>query len=251
MGRIVGCCSGPAPHAFLKKIFATCCGKSADFLYIFQKKLSSPPSNVSDLCKVSAPLDLTFNPNPLCLSCLLHPLLPRAAPCRQPWTPLAESLATVPGLLRCPLATTAAASHHGRLYRGPPPTHVCSVAAPHEHAVMATTAELRQPPPHLCAAACRHDRRRCLVAIAPDRRRLPMTVVWSNWQGDPRCRFCPEHENIDHLFFGCATAKYVWSMAAMIVGVPPCREEILHGWLIAAICWGLWVCRLIFALTKK
>jgi hypothetical protein len=34
-----------------------------------------------------------------------------------------------------------------------------------------------------------------------------------------QCRFCDEHENIDHLFFECVVAKTVWGYAKEFLGV--------------------------------
>lgn len=32
------------------------------------------------------------------------------------------------------------------------------------------------------------------------------------WRGDIKCRFCDENETINHLFFACPAAKYMWSV---------------------------------------
>lgn len=36
--------------------------------------------------------------------------------------------------------------------------------------------------------------------------------------------FCPDQENVDHLFFGCPLAKYPWSLVAVVIGAP-CRPN--------------------------
>ena len=76
------------------------------------------------------------------------------------------------------------------------------------------------------------------------------------WQGDKRCNFCLENESINHLFFDCAMARYVWSLVAYVVGADcrPCSLDQFWVWAkqflprggkfwyegLAAICWALW-----------
>jgi hypothetical protein len=45
-----------------------------------------------------------------------------------------------------------------------------------------------------------------------------------NWQGDKTCSFCCGDENIEHLFFSCPMAKYIWSLVAMVIGAD-CRPS--------------------------
>lgn len=44
-------------------------------------------------------------------------------------------------------------------------------------------------------------------------------MIRGNWVGDPLCRFCPGPENIQHMFFHCSTAKYVWSIICKCIGL--------------------------------
>jgi len=76
------------------------------------------------------------------------------------------------------------------------------------------------------------------------------------WQGDTKCRFCPELETISHMFFECSMAKFVWSLVAMVVGssCSPCSFDQFWEWVqkymptgskfhmvgLAAICWAIW-----------
>jgi len=76
------------------------------------------------------------------------------------------------------------------------------------------------------------------------------------WQGHQRCNFCLENESINHLFFDCAMARYVWSLVAYVVGADcrPCSLDQFWVWTkqflprggkfwyegLAAICWALW-----------
>jgi hypothetical protein len=79
------------------------------------------------------------------------------------------------------------------------------------------------------------------------------------WQGDVRCSFCNQNENITHMFFECFLDRYVWSLVAMIIGAD-CRSVNLEQYLIwcgrylplyknihmvglSAICWALWKSR--------
>lgn len=47
-----------------------------------------------------------------------------------------------------------------------------------------------------------------------------------NWAGDPLCRFCPENEDINHLFFGCS------------VPFPPLPLLAAHAAELLAVCVG-------------
>ena len=70
------------------------------------------------------------------------------------------------------------------------------------------------------------------------------------WQGDPKCRFCPENETITHMFFECSMAKFVWSLVAMVVGsnCKPCSFDLINTgngckntWLVAQnFTWWGW-----------
>jgi hypothetical protein len=39
-----------------------------------------------------------------------------------------------------------------------------------------------------------------------------------NWQGGLSCSFCNLNESINHMFFDCYLARYVWSLIAWVVG---------------------------------
>ena len=39
-----------------------------------------------------------------------------------------------------------------------------------------------------------------------------------NWQWNPSCYFCHEHESVVHLFFTCPLVKYVWILVTFVVG---------------------------------
>jgi hypothetical protein len=80
-----------------------------------------------------------------------------------------------------------------------------------------------------------------------------------NWTGNPTCQFCNAQETINHLFFGCSAAKFVWSTVATAIKsptrpgnfsqffwwfpqfVPASRNTQIAG--LAAICWSIWKLR--------
>jgi hypothetical protein len=41
-----------------------------------------------------------------------------------------------------------------------------------------------------------------------------------NWSGDKKCYFCHGEETVEHLFFGCPVARYIWSLIAFITNFP-------------------------------
>ena len=80
------------------------------------------------------------------------------------------------------------------------------------------------------------------------------------WTCDERCRFCSCKETIDHLFFSCSVAKYVWNVSscALDCNVMPGKLEELYDWIlsfegngvrqvvesgVASVLWGLWKIR--------
>ena len=52
------------------------------------------------------------------------------------------------------------------------------------------------------------------------------------WHGDKRCNFCLENESVNHLFFDCSMARYVWSLVAYVVGTDcrPCSFDQFWLW---------------------
>jgi len=81
------------------------------------------------------------------------------------------------------------------------------------------------------------------------------------------CRFCNESETIDHLFFACNTAKYIWCLVAFVLGakhrptsfgqfwqwisalLPNSKQYHMIG--LAAICWAIWTARNKCCFEKK
>ena len=79
------------------------------------------------------------------------------------------------------------------------------------------------------------------------------------WKGESKCCFCPKDETIQHLFFECHVAKFVWSAIFFAFGVKAptnainmlcswpsgfpmkLRKQVLVG--VAAMCWAIWLSR--------
>jgi hypothetical protein len=80
-----------------------------------------------------------------------------------------------------------------------------------------------------------------------------------NWIGDTKYCFCHHEETIDHLFFDCQFARFVWSFfhCASSIPKPSNAAHMLGQWLqglprdmqsiallgVAALCWSIWLCR--------
>jgi hypothetical protein len=84
-------------------------------------------------------------------------------------------------------------------------------------------------------------------------------LVKRNWQGSLKCCFCSSIETIQHLFFHCHFAKFIWNTVYIAFGIqPPSSFSDLFGaWLdgiprklmnqillgAAALCWAIWLNR--------
>lgn len=54
------------------------------------------------------------------------------------------------------------------------------------------------------------------------------------WAGDKRCEFCDADENIDHIFFTCSFAKFLWNVICGALGNPTMPISFLdlcQNWL--------------------
>jgi hypothetical protein len=76
-----------------------------------------------------------------------------------------------------------------------------------------------------------------------------------NWKGNYTCVFCDEKDDDNHLFFGCLTAKYIWSLLAYSLGTicRPGNLEQYWVWIhntlpqgpqmhvvgLAVVCWAV------------
>jgi hypothetical protein len=61
-------------------------------------------------------------------------------------------------------------------------------------------------------------------------------LVKRNWHENEMCSFCNNKETIQHLFFDCAFAKFVWRVVYLVAGLPP-PNNIRH-------MFGSWVCNM-------
>jgi len=84
-------------------------------------------------------------------------------------------------------------------------------------------------------------------------------LVRRNWRGNRTCEFCKQSESIQHRFFDCIYAKFLWRVICSTTGLmPPTNVVHLFGsWLnqggsnlaellltgAAAFCWALWLTR--------
>ena len=79
------------------------------------------------------------------------------------------------------------------------------------------------------------------------------------WKGDGKCCFCNNEENIQHLFFECHLAKFVWRAVYFTFGINPPDSigHLLGSWLngypaklkklvlvgASAMCCAIWLCQ--------
>jgi hypothetical protein len=45
-----------------------------------------------------------------------------------------------------------------------------------------------------------------------------------HWRGDHRCCFCDNNETIQHMFFDCHVARFVWRIFTMTFGLRPPKD---------------------------
>ena len=82
-------------------------------------------------------------------------------------------------------------------------------------------------------------------------------LVKRNWDGDKHCCFCHVSETIQHLFFDCIHAKFLWRAVHFLFGLSPptgvtdlflrwskIGNKIYNSLLLtaaAALCWTIWL----------
>jgi hypothetical protein len=88
-----------------------------------------------------------------------------------------------------------------------------------------------------------------------------------NWHGDSKCAFCHSDESIQHLFFACHYAQFMWRLDFWSMGFnqPRSVRHTFGNWLfgmpsktkhliisgVAAICWAIWISRNDLVFDKK
>lgn len=96
---------------------------------------------------------------------------------------------------------------------------------------------------HLCGFYGTGANKRLWKAKMPLKIKIFMWLVQQNailtkdnllkrkWQGEGKCAFCIENETVQHLFFECPMAKFVWSLVAMVVGAQYGPTTMEQFWL--------------------
>jgi hypothetical protein len=58
-------------------------------------------------------------------------------------------------------------------------------------------------------------------------------LAWWQWQGDKKCYFCSSQESIQHLFFDCHFAKFMWQVIHVSFNLlpPTSVHNMFTGWL--------------------
>jgi hypothetical protein len=92
-------------------------------------------------------------------------------------------------------------------------------------------------------------------------------LVKRNWHGNEQCCFCQNYEKIQHLFFDCNLAKFIWTVIYFTFGLEPhvsinhlfgtwllnmnshTRKLVLVG--IGAMLWSMWLSRNDIVFDKK
>ena len=80
-----------------------------------------------------------------------------------------------------------------------------------------------------------------------------------NWKGDKKCAFCHLPETIQHLFFYCTYAKFLWRSVHILFGIASPVDMVYlfdiwskmgtskHNTLLlstaSALCWAMWITR--------
>ena len=59
-------------------------------------------------------------------------------------------------------------------------------------------------------------------------------LIKRNWKGCAKCCFCNSNETIQHLFFECHVASFIWNMIYVLFGIQPPTNvsNLLGSWLI-------------------
>jgi len=83
-------------------------------------------------------------------------------------------------------------------------------------------------------------------------------MIKRNWNWDPICYFCQQHESVTHLLFTCSVAKIIWAIIATCRGADNVPTSFAQSWKwceqwqwetvlccvgTAAVCWSIWKMR--------
>jgi hypothetical protein len=81
-----------------------------------------------------------------------------------------------------------------------------------------------------------------------------------NWRGNLDCIFCGFSESIDHLFFQCSVARFIWRIVCStldLTSIPTSVDDMFGSWMdsfnntvknlvlfgCGAVIWAIWRCR--------
>ena len=100
--------------------------------------------------------------------------------------------------------------------------------------------------------------------------KLPMSTSLKKrgWKGSTKCCLCNNQEDVNHIFFGCVLALFVWSALRGIFGwngFPILVVDLWVSWLLkqfkvsqklglflfAGIAWAIWRTRNTMVIEKK
>lgn len=107
-----------------------------------------------------------------------------------------------------------------------------------------------------------------LWQISNNKLQVAVNLAKKRWKGSVRCCLCGCSENVDHVFFKCHLAKFVWEAICEIFGltVYPCSwESFSSSWLrgkgplptrlaifmFAGFAWALWLTRNKITIEKQ
>ena len=85
-------------------------------------------------------------------------------------------------------------------------------------------------------------------------------LLKKGWKGEKKCVLCGKDESIDHLFFSCSAASFLWSLVRCVCGfktVPSNVKDCFGEWIrkfnkddkkmvlvgISALLWAIWKSR--------
>jgi len=92
--------------------------------------------------------------------------------------------------------------------------------------------------------------------------KLPTAVTFERgrWHGSPLCCVCTKPETVNHIFFECVFAQYLWCCVRDAFGwaeFPTSRQDFMTGWMprrlgvpkrlviFAGFTWAIWKNRVI------
>ncbi|KAG8072286.1 hypothetical protein GUJ93_ZPchr0006g43351 [Zizania palustris] len=100
--------------------------------------------------------------------------------------------------------------------------------------------------------------------------RIPVgfTLQKMGWRGDPRCKLCGANEDMDHIFFRCQMAQFVWCFVRDALGWADsplslrsfidshlmrgsATLKLVNVWVFSGCAWALWLQRNCFVFQNR